>query len=362
MRICFLNHSLVAGTGAGNFGLMLIKYLRKECPGIEATFLTSVASGHSLEQAILPSRRLDLIEAWPKIRRAFRNCDIIHALDGYPYGVIAALGSIGLNKKLVITAIGTGAVQPLYRRHGWLLAWAYRRADCLAAVSNYTRREILKKVTDLEIEVVNHGVEAGEFDGDVLAALTSEERQTIAQLKPYILSVGAWKRRKGYEYSFPAFAAVAKRFPEINYVVCGTAGEKVFAEKWGISEKVFFFQGVGWPFLKALYREAELFMLLPYDADKDVEGFGFAFLEAAAAGLPVIGTCENGAEDAVRDGENGFLVEPKNASAAAEAALKILSSSELRREFQAASLSLAKDMNWPRVAAKYSAIYSQLGV
>lgn len=360
MRICFLNHSLAAGTGAGNFGLMLAKYLRRARPDIDFVFLTSVGCGHPLERAILPSKRFGLLKSWLEIRRAFRNCDVIHALDGYPHGVIAALVSLGLGKKLVITAIGTGAVQPLYRRHGWFVVWAYRRADCLIAVSDYTRREILKKVPGLNIEVINHGVEAEEFSGDVLGALTLEERQTIARLKPYILSVGAWKKRKGYEYSFPAFAAVAKKFPELNYAVCGAAGKKAFAERWGIGKSVFFFQGVSWPFLKALYREAKLFMLLPYDAAKDVEGFGFAFLEAAATGLPVIGTYASGAEDAVRDGGNGFLVEPRSAAAAAEAALKILDSPELEQKFRKGSLSFAREMNWPQVAAKYSAIYSRL--
>ena len=38
------------------------------------------------------------------------------------------------------------------------------------------------------------------------------------------------------------------------------------------------------------------------------EGFGLTLLEASAAGLPVIGTRDCGAEDAVIEGETGLLV------------------------------------------------------
>lgn len=339
---------------------MLVGHLAKIRPEIEAIVLTTVGCGHPLERAIIPDTRFKLLPALPKIRAVLKNCDLIHALDGYPYGVIAALAAIGLGKKIVITAIGTGAIQPLYRWLGSLLRWAYRRADRLVAVSNYTRREILKKAPGLDIAVINHAVDAEEFKGNALAALTPEERKTIVGLKPYILSVGAWKKRKGFDYSFPAFAAMAGKLPELNYVVCGASNQKAFAEKWGIGGKVSFFKNVRWSFLKALYREAELFMLLPHDADKDVEGFGFVFLEAAAAGLPVIGTRDSGAEDAIRDGGNGFLVEPRDSSAAAAAALKILSSPELRRRFSAASLAVAEEMNWPQVVLSYLKIYSAL--
>jgi len=40
----------------------------------------------------------------------------------------------------------------------------------------------------------------------------------------------------------------------------------------------------------------------------DVEGLGMVFLEAAAAGLPVVGGDSGNAADAIRDGETGYVV------------------------------------------------------
>lgn len=358
MKICFLNHNLNTATGAGRFGVNLIERLRRANPELDAVIMTVLGSGHPLEAPILSPRFFRLVLAIPRIRAIMRSCDVIHALDGFPYGVIAALASIGLGKNLIITAIGTGAIQPFHHLvRGRLLAWAYRRADRVVAISGYTQGQIEKRMPNLAVEVVNHAVDAAEFAGTVESLLTAEERTAIQAMKPYLISVGGWKKRKGFEYSFTAFAEIRKRFPEMRYVICGIGPKLKLEQPLGLEGSVRYFQGIRWPFLKALYVSAELFMLLPYDDRGDVEGFGFAFLEAAAAGLPVIGTRQSGAEDAVRNGENGFLVEPQNAPAAAEAAIRILSDRVLALRFSAGSRRLAREMSWEAVAERYAALY-----
>lgn len=362
MRICFLNHDLKENTGAGRFGLQLISRLRQEYPDFHPVVLTTEGSGHPWEKPVLSYKIFELIFAIPRIRSLFKECDIVHALDGFPYGVIAAMVSLGLGKKLVITAVGTGAIRAL--RHpikGVLLRWAYHRADKLVAVSNYTKREILSRVSGLDISVINHGVGAGELSESSKEEFSENEKLEIEKLKPYVLSVGGWKRRKGFEYSFPAFAEITRFFPKMKYVVVGAAAPKLrLSEPLGITGRVLYFRGIRRPFLKALYRNAELFMLLPYNDNGDVEGFGFVFLEAAAAGLPVVGTYDSGAEDAVGHGRNGFLVATQDAHAAAEAAISILSNAELKKQFSRESLVFAKEMSWGRAVGKYTAIYHDL--
>lgn len=362
MKVCILNHDMMQHTGAGRFGASLLTGLRKSDPGIEVAVLTSVASGHDLELAVIPSNKLRLLFALPRIRKILRQADIIHALDGYPYGLVAVLASLGLKKKIIITAIGTGAIQPLYRWWGSLLVWTYRRADFVAAISGYTRREILKKVPNLKIEVVNHAVDAGEFQGDLWAGVGAELRARIEKLKPFILSVGAPKERKGFRFSLSAFKHVAEKLPNMNYLIIGTEGGtwQKMAKDLGVGDRVFFIKQVPRKVLTAIYRSAKLFILLPYDVGKDVEGFGFVFLEAAAAGLPVVGTYDSGAEDAIVNGHNGFLVRPCDPEAAARAVMKIFESPELRQTFSANSLAFARRMNWLAVGRRYLDIYHKL--
>lgn len=359
MKICYLNHDLREHTGAGRFGLQLVERLARE-EGVQASVLTMVKSGHPLEQPVLRAGVPGFLLALGRMRSALSDCDIIHALDGYPYGVIGCIAAIVLRKKMFITAVGTGALQALRNPlKKTLLCWAYRRADRVVAVSNYTKREIVKRCPGLEIDVINHAVNECEFRADN-EDLSAQERSAVKNLKPYILSVGSGKPRKGYCYSFEAFAKVRARFPGFRYVTVGYDKGSEIPNEFGVLDATVCYKNISRTFLRALYRNAELFMLLPYDDRGDVEGFGFVFLEAAAAGLPVIGTYGCGAEDALIHGKNGFLVEPRNANEAADAAIKILSDASLREKFSKGSVEFARRMNWDKVAERYVEMYKQL--
>lgn len=345
MKICYLNHDSSPSTGAGRFYNSLSAAVKKAIPGVSIEVLTS--------ENILRPNKLKLIFRIPKIRKIFTNCDLIHALDGWPYGVIAAIANLGLRKPLIITAIGTGAVKPLYNPFKrWLMKWAYKRADKVVAVSHNTKKEILKFLPDLKIEVINHGVNFANFQS---------LNPTTPYPKPYVLSVGALKKRKGYEYSIEAFAEVAKKFPELKYVIVGGGPERKNLElrimNYELRNRVVFMDNLPEEELIALYKNAELFILLSQDDQKDIEGFGLVFLEAAAAGLPVVASRGTSAEDAVLDGQNGILVPPRDWKAAAEAIEKVLGDSNLRKSFSERSLRFAQSMTWDVAAKKYKVLY-----
>ncbi len=67
------------------------------------------------------------------------------------------------------------------------------------------------------------------------------------------------------------------------------------------------------------------------EADGDVEGFGIVFLEANAAGKPVIGGRSGGAIEAVADGVTGRLVDPDSSIELETALRELLSDSQLRQ-------------------------------
>ncbi len=351
MKICYLNHDTRNNTGAGRFYNSLSAAVKKAIPGVGIEILTS--------ENILCPNKLKLLLAFPMIRKVFKSCDVIHALDGWPYGVIAAVASLGLKKKLIITAIGTGAVKSLYSF--WkrpLLRWAYRKAGKVIAVSNNTKKEIQKFLPDLKIEVINHGVDFRKFDVRNVGNVRDENTQ---QFRPYILSVGALKKRKGFEYSIEAFAKIAEKFRDLKYVIVGDGSERQNLESriqnLELDDRVIFLSDLREEELIALYKNAELFILLPQDSNKDIEGFGLVFLEAAAAGLPIVTTKETSAEDAVLDGRNGFLVSPQDFQAAALATEKILSDKNLHKSMSQESIKFAKEMSWEKAASHYMNLY-----
>ena len=77
-----------------------------------------------------------------------------------------------------------------------------------------------------------------------------------------------------------------------------------------------------------LWRQADLFVLPTRD-----EAFGLAFQEAAAAGLPSIGTRLNAVPELVKDGVSGLLVPPGDRAALAAALDHLLGDAQRRREW-----------------------------
>ena len=74
------------------------------------------------------------------------------------------------------------------------------------------------------------------------------------------------------------------------------------------------------------------------------EAYGLAYLEAQAAGVPVIAQRTAGVPEVVADGESGFLTEPGNDAAAAAATLRLLTNPSLQHRMgQDARLRVLRD-------------------
>lgn len=348
MKICFLNHDVKINTGSGRFCLALTKAVRDVNSDIKFDIVTS--------DDLLSGGWFLIMLKFFKIRSFLKSFDLIHALDAWPYGFIACLACLGMSNKIIITAIGTGAIQPLYRPiKRSLLIWAYNRATKVVAVSSNTKKEILKVIPNLNIEVINHGVDFKKFQKNLSNNLP------LIVSKPYMLSVGTLKKRKGYFYSIKAFCQIAQVFPDLKYVIVGNGPKKesllLLVNSCQLRDRIFFIDSLTEQDLINLYKSAELFILLSQDDSKDIEGFGLVFLEAAACGLPVIATKGTGAEDAILNNKNGFLVPQKDYNETASMIKNILLDRDLQFEFSKKSVDFARSMDWLFVATKYIDIY-----
>lgn len=368
MKICFLNKHLKVKGGEGRYGRNLLESILKH-KDVEAFVLVEKVGGHKLEKVVLrksfPLRHLpNIFINAVKIRKYVKDCDIVHALDGYPYGVIAALANIGLGKKLIINGIGTFSVLPLEKPiKKTLLKWAYRKADKVLCISRFTRKQILKRLKLDNTIVINHGVNYEKFADKRRFYANSRSRLTQKKYK-IVLSVGVLKTRKGYHISIPAIAEVKKKYKDIKYYIVGRKPAKVYLDlvkKYGLEKNIDFFQFTSDEDLIRLYHEADIFLLTSVNInDNDFEGFGLVFLEAGACGKPLIGTFDCGIEDAVVDGVTGILVPQNDVKKTAEAVLKLLDNPELARKLGENSRKRARQMSWDNVASKYLSVYKQI--
>ncbi|MBU1102260.1 glycosyltransferase family 4 protein [Patescibacteria group bacterium] len=344
MKICFLLSDFNFDGGGGRYARELVNGVRRA--GHETIILTEQGG----DLPILGRGAKVFISAL-KARKYFKKCDVIHALDIYPYGVIAYLANIFLDKKLIITAQGTYSVLPFYNlKIRWLARLACRQAHILTAISIFTKKKLLERIFPREVLLINHGVNLEKF-----------YQPQAAHQGNFILGAGALKNRKGYHIAIPAFALAKKKIPDLQYFILGNQKDdpayfeelKKLAVKNGVGDSVKFIAGISESELLKLYRDARLFILTSINIYLNFEGFGLVFLEAAAAGLPVIGTKDTGIEDAVSNNFNGILVPQNDIEATAQAIIKILTEPELWQKMSQHSYAWAKEHDWESVIKKY---------
>lgn len=93
------------------------------------------------------------------------------------------------------------------------------------------------------------------------------------------------------------------------------------------------------------------------------EGVPLFLLEAAASGLPLVGTDIEGCRLVIQEGENGFLVPKADARALAEAIQKILDAPALQVQMGQQSRKIAEQrFGQEIILRKYLELYKQLGI
>jgi glycogen synthase len=145
----------------------------------------------------------------------------------------------------------------------------------------------------------------------------------------YLLYFGRIERRKGVHVLSRSLSAVLATVPDISMVFVGRdcgLNKSILQENLRFQDRIVFLDTLEKPRLFGIIRFAQL-VILP----SLFENLSNAGLEAMALGRPVIGTYGTAFEELIRDGINGFLVEPGNADALERKILSCLKASDLEQ-------------------------------
>ncbi|KVN03509.1 MULTISPECIES: glycosyltransferase family 4 protein [unclassified Burkholderia] len=119
------------------------------------------------------------------------------------------------------------------------------------------------------------------------------------------------ERYKGVDEVLEVMPNLLKKLPSLLFLVAGDGDDRTRlqqkAESLGLNGHVTFTGFVPESEKRDLFGLADLFVMPGYG-----EGFGFVFLEALACGVPVVASRLDGSREAVRNGELGRLVDPRN--------------------------------------------------
>jgi glycosyltransferase involved in cell wall biosynthesis len=236
---------------------------------------------------------------------------------------------------------GTRASMALQAR---LEARHARHADLVVTISRYcsTRLEELYRVS-------NSVVVPELIDLDLWRELFRANQAARDPRKFTVLSVCRFYPRKRLDVLLRAAALLRNWIPELEIRIVGNGPEykrlQQIHSDLGLESTVHWLGDVGLGALAAEYSRCDLFCLPSVQ-----EGFGIVFLEAMAAGKPIVAARAAAVPEVVRD---GLLVDPENPEALAEAIVRLYREPELRDSLGSAGLHNVEQFEMRRVARQF---------
>jgi phosphatidylinositol alpha-1,6-mannosyltransferase len=224
-----------------------------------------------------------------------------------------------------------------YPRKKWLMKLILNHAEKIITVSRYTKYEIYKLIGgrgQRKIEVITP---APSICANSYVNLDITDLKNKFSQEKILLSVGRLVPRKGHDMVIRAMSLILKNHNKTKYIIIGD-GEflqplKNLVAQLDLQRNVLFLGSLSDEEVAKYYKLCDVFIMPSRETeDRDAEGFGLVYLEANSFGKPVIGGKSGGVEDAIIDGQTGFLVEPKNINMIATAVTRLLSKDDLAKK------------------------------
>ncbi|MBI2387368.1 MAG: glycosyltransferase family 4 protein [Elusimicrobia bacterium] len=180
----------------------------------------------------------------------------------------------------------------------------------------------------------------------------------VGMHKLLVVSVGNLKPQKNAGDFVAAAAKVLAEAPEARFVFLGDGPQRRALEArafaLGLEGKVLF---LGWRRDAAQWlAAADVFVMTSL-----WEGLPRALVEAMRSGLPAVCYATDGVTDLIKDGENGFMVEPGDHAALARRVTELLKDESLRERLgAAAAAAIGPEFDIDGMVRSQEALYARL--
>ena len=179
------------------------------------------------------------------------------------------------------------------------------------------------------------GVDLGRFKINSVARKEIRKKLNTSETSIVILFLGRLKKEKGIIELVEAFSAIHIKIPDTELWLVGP-DEDQLQSKLKKTKGIKFVSFTREP--EKYMASADIFCLPSYR-----EGFGSVVIEAAACGVPSIGSNIYGLNDAISNGKTGILVSARSTSELEVAINKLVVDDALREKMACAAVHRAKN-------------------
>lgn len=166
------------------------------------------------------------------------------------------------------------------------------------------------------------------FIHQIYNPVSIKEDKPLSHSSFKVLSLGRFAHEKGFDLLLKAWAIVEKKIEGWTLDIWGDTGQDT-GNVYSTFNQLKLERAFLHPSTKnvdQLFREAAIYVL-----PSRSEGLGLVLIEAGSFGLPLVAfDCPNGPREIIKNGENGFLVEPENVEQLAEKLLQLMNNESLR--------------------------------
>lgn len=266
------------------------------------------------------------------------------------------------NVKMILTLQEGDPPEYILKRVGVLKPFflgIFKRADAIQAISKFLASWGKEMGFRGEPIVIPNGVDIPHFSKKI----PLEERQSLRANFGFVESdtVLVTASRLVLKNGTDDIIKSLKILPE-NYkaLVIGDGDDRQMLESLtadqALTKRVVFLGQKNHADLPALIQSADIFIRPSLS-----EGLGNSFLEAMAAGLPIIGTPVGGIPDFLVDGETGVFCEPRNPESIAKAALRVQTEPGLRDKLIRKGIALVTEQySWEGIANNMNMVFLDL--
>ena len=213
--------------------------------------------------------------------------------------------------RLALIMHGIDAWQPTPDK---LTNYLVRFIDTFVAVSSLTAHRFCKwsGVDPIRGYILSNCVDLTRFvPVERSAELTARYGLGGSKVVMTVGRLASKERYKGFDEVLDVMPGLIKKYPNLKYLIVGDGEDRsrlvAKVEALGIAKDVVFSGRIPETEKVAHYSVADV-----YAMPSTGEGFGIVLLEAAACGVPVVGSNADGSREALLNGRLGKLVNPRN--------------------------------------------------